>query len=120
MTRKQCIEKNCCGKAVRVYTISTTVICLLLTVATLFIVQPWNFLLLDTFIIAQIATVGIIIFIKLFDVCFSCCCGLQESKLQLSIVIVLACLYLNATICGFVHPDISFATHSVSVPASEV
>ena len=95
-------------------------ICLALTVVILLIVQPWNFLLLDAFIIGQIVTVGIIIFIKLFDVCCSCCCGLSEGKLQLSIVIVLTCLYLNATTCGFLHPDISFRTHSVRVPVEEV
>ena len=57
------------------------------------------------------------ILLKLADLCCMCC-GLSD-RLQLSVILVLTCLYLNATVCGFLHPDISFETHIVEVPVYE-
>ena len=60
---------------------------------------------------------GLIILFKMIDLCCMCC-GLSD-KLQLSLILVLTCIYLNATVCGFLHPDISFETHIVEVPVDE-
>ena len=63
------------------------------------------------------AAVGLILLFKLIDFCCMCC-GLSD-KLQLSVTLVLICIYLNATVCGFLHPDVTFETHIVEVPVDE-
>ena len=37
----------------------------------------------------------------------------------MSVILVLVCIYLNATVCGFLHPEISFETYIVEVPIDE-
>ena len=37
----------------------------------------------------------------------------------MSVILVLVCIYLNATVCGFLHPEIFFETHIVEVPIDE-
>ena len=63
------------------------------------------------------AAVGLICLLKMIDLCCMCC-GLSE-KLQLSVILVLICIYLNATVCGFLHQDITFETYIVEVPVDE-
>lgn len=116
MTKKHCVEKNCCGKSVRKYTLTTAGICTIMCF-TAMAVRPQDFLLLDAFVVAQVASVGLMILLKLADLCCMCC-GLSD-RLQLSVLLVLTCIYLNATVCGFLHPDISFETHIVEVPVDE-
>ena len=72
MTKKHCIEKNCCGKSIRKYTISTAGICTIVCFTTM-AVRPYNFLSLDAFIVAQVMAVGLIVLLKLADLCCMCC-----------------------------------------------
>ena len=117
MTGKDCIEKNCCGRSIRGYTISTVVVCAIITITVLIIVRPWSFVELEIFIVSQIVAILLITVMKL-TFCWAMCCNVNE-KLVLSLVLILSCIFLNATICGFVHPDFTFETHMVEVPAKE-
>ena len=117
MTGKGCLEKNCIGKPIRGYTISTSVFCAILTITVLCIVHPWNLVELEVFIITQVAAVFIITVMKLTFL-WVMCCDLNE-RLILSLVLILSCIFVNATICGFLHPDVTFETQMVEVPVSD-
>ena len=116
MTKSHCVKKYCCGKSIRKYTLTTVAICTTICFATM-LVRPYTFLMLDAFILAQVVAVGLIILFKLADLCCMCC-GLSD-KAQTSLILVLACIYLNATVCGFLHPDTTFERYIIEVPVDE-
>ena len=117
MTRKDCIEKNCCSRSIRGYTISTFVICAIFTITVLIIMRPWNNVELEVFIITQVSAVFLITVMKLTFL-WVMCCEINE-RLILSLVLILSCIFINATMCGFLHPDLTFETHMVEVPAPD-
>ena len=79
--------------------------------------RPWNFARMEVFIITQVFAVFLITVMKLTFL-WVMCCDINE-RLILSLVLILSCIFINATVCGFLHPDLTFETHMVEVPVND-
>ena len=64
MTTKQCIDKFLCRRAVRRYTITTSVLILLLIVAVFALSHPWEILPVTAFVVVQVGSIITIVFLK--------------------------------------------------------
>ena len=104
MTRKDCIRKYILGPEVRSFTITTTVLILILTIAT-FAIRPWRSLPLRVFTFAQIMS---LFFLFLCKTLHSCRLIDQCNLFMTSYTCCMICLYLLITICGFLSPEIYF------------
>ena len=79
--------------------------------------RPWNFLNIEIFIAAQVGALFIIVVMKLSDLC--CTCGDAKNRLMDSIVFFLMSVWICMSICGFVHPDLTFENEEVERPVRE-
>ena len=77
-------------------------------------VQPWTFLPIEAFIVIQMSTLGTLVITKIVQ---ACCCSSNESTnlFFTCLTFFLAVVYVDATVCGFLHPDISFNIVSVEI-----
>ena len=74
-------------------------------------IRPWNFLSIEVFVFTQ---TGSLSFLVLMRVC--CFCGILfdiNTHFTNSITICALCVFINATICGFAHPKLSFEMQTV-------
>ena len=106
MTRKDCIRKFILGPEVRKYTITTSVLVLILSIAT-FASSIWNFIPLRVFIFAQIISLMLLVLCKTLHACGFIGASRMFMK---SYSCFMICFYILITVCAFSHPDVDFST----------
>ena len=97
MTRKDCIRKYILGPEVRVYTITTMVLMLIMTIVT-FASRPWESFPLRVFNFAQIMT---LFFLFLCKTLHTCRLIEQCNLFMKSYTCFMVCLFMLITISGF-------------------
>ena len=115
MTRRECLEKNLLRPGLRQYTLTTIAFTVIFTIIVLGIIRPWNLLAIEFFVFIQAGSLSIVVLFKLLRFFGMICCCEVTTHFSDSFTLCALCIFVNATICGFVHPELSFKTKQIKV-----
>ena len=86
------------------------------TLAVFLGIQPWQYLSLDLFIYVQFVSLALVVLLKTVQFC---CCWSDHNMFLNCFAFALMAVFLQATACGWLHPDLSFDTIWVEVPVNK-